>query len=353
MSAKRVLVITAPQTAALTEALAVQLRGVGVSVLVDAGVDREPTIGLFRQMLAKARSHNPDAVIGIGGGSALDVAKLIAAFARSEQDICEAFGINLLRPRPVFLACLPTTAGTGSEVSPNAILLDEGERLKKGVVSPFLMPDATYIDPLLTVSMPPGVTAGTGLDALTHSIEAYTNVFAHPIADLYALEGIRLVGRSLARAVKDGNDLEARDGMAAASMYGGMVLGPVNTAAVHALSYPLSGEFHIAHGIANAVLLPHVMEFNCVAAPERYAQVALALGAQEAGDAAATALRGIERVRNLMKKCGVPLRLSEMSIPADSIPAMAEAAMKVTRLLGNNPRVVSRADAEEIYRRAY
>jgi alcohol dehydrogenase class IV len=295
----------------------------------------------------------PDVVIGLGGGSPLDTAKLIAAFIENAQAIRDVFGIGLLGGRKTHLICIPTTSGTGSEVSPNAILLDENERLKKGVVSPYLMPDATYVDPLLTVTMPPAVTAGTGLDALAHCIEAYTNKFAHPYVDTLALQGIRLAGASLARAVADGTDLEAREAMSLASVYGGVCLGPVNTAGVHALAYPLGGEFHVPHGLSNAVLLPHVMLFNAMASPSRHADVAVALGAEPAGDPLETACRGVEKLRTLMRQCGVPMTLAQMGVPETAIPNMVISAMKVTRLLKNNPRDLTADDAEQLYRQAY
>ncbi len=187
------------------------------------------------------------------------------------------------------LVCLPTTAGTGAEVSPNAILLDEADELKKGVVSPHLVPDAAFVDPLLTISVPPAVTAATGLDALTHCIEAYANKFAHPIVDIYALQGIKLISANLVRAVRNGGDIEARAALSLGSLYGGLCLGPVNTAAVHALAYPLGGRFHIAHGVSNALLLPHVLRFNFSAAPERYAEISAALGVARNGSALTTA----------------------------------------------------------------
>jgi alcohol dehydrogenase class IV len=220
-------------------------------------------------------------------------------------------------------------------------------------VSEFLMPDGTYVDPKLTVSMPRGVTAATGMDALTHCIEAYTNKYAHPMVDLYAIEGIRLAGRFLARAVQDGADLEAREKMSLASVYGGICLGPVNTAAVHALAYPLGGEFHIPHGLSNAVLLPHVMRFNAPAAPERYAVVAEALGVKSHGDDLQRAMLAADKVYELAIQCGITMDLAKLNVPQSAIPQMAEAALKVQRLLANNPREMTIAAAEEIYRAAF
>lgn len=350
---RRVWLVTAPPTLSLAKTVADSIRDQGLQVEIYDRIDREPTLGMFQTALAAAKSAAPDAIVGLGGGSPLDVAKLIAAFLNSEQRVEDAFGIDLLTGRTIFLACLPTTAGTGSEVSPNAILLDEAERLKKGVVSPYLVPDATFVDPVLTVSMPPSVTAGTGLDALTHCIEAYTNKFAHPMIDLYALEGMRLIAVNLPRAVACGGDLEARENVALGSMYGGFCLGPVNTAAVHALSYPLGGEFHVAHGISNSVLLPHVMEFNLPACAERYAEVAVALGAGRQADVTETATKGVRRVRELARECGAPVSLNDLKVPRAAIPQMAEAAMRVTRLLKNNPRELTLPDAIAVYERAF
>jgi alcohol dehydrogenase class IV len=350
---RRALIVTAPPIRGLAGSLATTLIHGGASVSLYAEVANEPTIGTFEAALAAARACSPDVVIGVGGGSALDVSKLVAALHNSSQAVRDVFGLNKLGPRSTYLACLPTTSGTGSEVSPNAILLDEADRLKKGVVSPYLVPDAAFVDPALTLSVPPDVTAATGMDALVHCVEAYVNQFAHPLVDLYAMEGIRLIGASLLQAVQHGDDLEARTQMARGSLYGGLCLGPVNTGAVHALAYPLGGEFHIAHGVSNAVLLAAVLQFNLPAAPERYARVGLALGVQPGDSALETAQRGVERLRELARSCGIARGLAELGIPAEAIPGMARAAMTVTRLLKNNVRELTLADAEAIYRAAY
>jgi len=300
-----------------------------------------------------ARSEKITAVLGIGGGSAIDVAKLVAALLDGRQTVSEVFGINLLLRRKLPLVCLPTTAGTGAEVSPNAILLDEADALKKGVVSPYLVPDAAYVDPLLTVSVPPAVTAATGLDALTHCLEAYANKFAHPIVDAYALQGIRLIADHLAVAVRDGRNRDARAALALGSLYGGLCLGPVNTAAVHALAYPLGGKYHIAHGVSNALLLPHVLRFNLSAAPERYAEIAVALGVARTGSALETAQQGVEFLSQLSRDCGVPQMLSSLAVPREDLPALARSAMQVTRLLNNNLRPLTEADALRIYEAAW
>jgi alcohol dehydrogenase len=316
-------------------------------------VDCEPTRAMFEAAVQFARVEKIDGVLGIGGGSTIDVAKLIAALARGKQSAPEVFGINHLFGRELPLVCLPTTAGTGAEVSPNAILLDESDELKKGVVSPHLVPDAAFVDPLLTISVPPAVTAATGLDALTHCIEGYANKFAHPIVDIYALQGVKLISANLVRAVRNGNDIEARAALSLGSLYGGLCLGPVNTAAVHALAYPLGGRFHIAHGVSNAVLLPEILKFNLPSAPERYAEISAALGIARNGSALMAAQHGVEFLSKLSRDCGVPQRLSELGIPRDAIPGLARSAMQVKRLLKNNLRPLTEPDATRIYEAVY
>src|SRR5215469_11537159 len=350
---KRVLVVSSTPVLPVIKPVFESLEQHGIKYIQSPPVDREPTQQFFEYILAGARAERIDGVLGIGGGSVIDVAKLIAALFHGSQATAEVFGINQLRSRELTLVCLPTTAGTGAEVSPNAILLDEADELKKGVVSPHLVPDAAFVDPLLTLSVPPAVTAATGLDALTHCIEAYANNFAHPIIDTYALEGIKLISANLARAVRNGADIGARAALSLGSLYGGLCLGPVNTAAVHALAYPLGGRFHIAHGVSNAVLLPHVLRFNFSAAPERYAEVAAALGVERNGSPLTTAEHGAELLLKLSRDCGVPQSLSELNIPREAIPSMAEAAMQVTRLLNNNLRPFTAVDAARVYEAAY
>jgi alcohol dehydrogenase class IV len=350
---KRVLLVSSSPVLPTLGDVKAALQKCGIETVQAVPVDSEPTRALFEAVLEFARSEKIDGVLGIGGGSAIDVAKLVAALTYGKQTAPEVFGTNLLAGRALPLVCLPTTAGTGAEVSPNAILLDETDELKKGVVSPHLVPDAAFVDPLLTVSVPPAVTAATGLDALTHCIEAYANKFAHPIVDTYALQGIKLISKNLFRAVRNGNDVEARAALALGSLYGGLCLGPVNTAAVHALAYPLGGRFHIAHGVSNALLLPHVLRFNFSAAPERYAEISVALGVARNGSALTTAEHGVEFLSQLSRDCGVPQKLSDLKISRDAIPALAKSAMQVQRLLKNNLRPLTEADAAQIYTAAF
>ena len=353
MGLQRLMVLTAPPILPLIEEPLASLKAAGVSIEIFQNILAEPTVNDFKAILQVARDFKADSVVGIGGGSVLDVTKLVAAFINSGQQVEDCFGTGLIKAKGLWFACLPTTAGTGSEVSPNAILLDERDHLKKGIVSPYLIADAAYVDPKLTWTVPAKVTADTGMDALTHCIEAYTNKFAHPSVDIYALQGIRLIAANLERAVKDGKDVEAREALAFGSLYGGMCLGPVNTAAVHALSYPLGGEFHIPHGLSNAILLPSVMKFNMPANVKRHAEVAIALGCEPGKNAQETAQRGVEFIYRLAEAVGIPQKLTDLGIPQTAVDGMAKAAMQVQRLLKNNPREVTEQDARDIYNSLY
>jgi alcohol dehydrogenase class IV len=284
----------------------------------------------------------------------MDVAKLVAALLRSEQDVADAWGIgNLRQQRQTYLACLPTTAGTGSEVSPNAVLLDEAAKLKKAVIGPPLVPDARLRRPAAHANRPARRHRRYGHGRAHPLHRGVRNKFAHPLIDPIALEGIRLIAANLASAVENGTDVAARTAVAQGSLFGGMCLGPVNTAAVHALSYPLGSEFKIAHGVSNAVLLPHVLDFNLPAAPDRYAAIAVALGAHRGKDDLDTAYAGLQIIRGLLRRIGIPTHMKKLRVPVDAIDRMATAAMSVQRLLVRNVREVTREDAVEIYRRAF
>jgi len=350
---KHLFVLTADPILPMLQPTLDVLAEAGVKYQVETKILGEPTVGDFKRILQEAQAFGADSVIGVGGGSVMDVAKLVATLLHSEQKIEECYGIGFVKGRGVWVACMPTTAGTGSEVSPNAILLDETDNGKKGIVSDYLLADVAYLDPALTKSVPARITAETGMDALTHCIEVYTNKFAHPAVDLYALQGIRLIAQNLERAVKDGSDMEAREAMLLGSMYGGLGLGPVNTAAVHALAYPVGGMFHKSHGLSNSVLLPTIMKFNMASNVRKYAEVALACGCQPGANDEETALRGVEFVAQLSRNCGIPQTLSEINIPQSEVPAMAKAAMLQQRLLKNNPRPVTEQDCIDIYNSLY
>lgn len=353
LNPSRVFIVTIEPLEKIVADLIQQLKQHNIETATDTTVKQEPSFSDFTQLMQKAAACDPDVVIGIGGGSVLDVAKLVAAQLGNAQQLSEYVGIGLLKGRERKLICVPATAGTGSEASPNAILIDDADHQKKGIISPHLVPDIVYIDPELTLSVPPAITAATGLDALTHCLEAYTNKFAHPFIDMFALEGIRLIAANIVEAVANGSNQEARYQVALGSLLGGFCLGPVNTAGVHALSYPLGSMFNLAHGLSNALLLPYVMEYNIPAAVQRYADVALALGCTRKDSIEATAYEGVQKIQQLVRDCNVPPRLRDVNVPESSIPQMAVDAMKIQRLLKNNPRLITEADAVAIYQSAY
>lgn len=322
----------------------------GLEILrIDYTWRSEPDTAMFDVLLEQGEGFEPEVIVAAGGGSVLDVGKLLAALLGSKQKPVDVFGKNRVARRNPLLICIPTTAGTGSEVSPNAILFDLSDGEKKGIISPCLIPDFALIDPFMTTSLPPKLTAETGMDALCHCIEAYTNKNAHPAVDIYALKGIELVYKNLKTAFQDGANIEARSAMALASMYGGLCLGPVNTSAVHALSYGLAGKYHFTHGLANAVLLPAVMRFNMEADLARHARIALAMGLPDQGNGRETALSGITAIEELAHACGIPQHLSLLGVQPEDVSELADMAMNVTRLLNNNPRALVRQDAVEIY----
>ncbi len=349
---KRIYFLCDPPIKAKIEPLLAELRD-GFEVEISTDVVPEPPFEALEKLLEPVRVFSPDAIVGVGGGSAMDLAKLVSVLFTGEQKTEEIIGIGQVKDRKVKLFTVSTTSGTGSEVTPIAVLTDTAQKLKKGVVSKFIIPDVAIVDPELTTTLPPAITASTGMDAMTHCIEAFTNRHSHPIIDNLALEGIRLIAQNLETAVKSGNDLDARTAMALGSLYGGLCLGPVNTAAVHAMAYPLGGEFKIPHGVSNSVLLPFVMSFNLPSCVEKYAQVAHVVGVSPEGSNEDMARKGILKIRDISERCGIPSGIRDLHIPESAIPSMAEAALKVKRLMENNPRTVALGDAEAIFRQAY
>jgi alcohol dehydrogenase class IV len=349
---RRLLLVCSGSARAHADGLLAECGRLGLETCVLTGVPAEPSVADFENLLAKADAFAAEAVLGLGGGSVLDVAKLVAALHGTGLSVRSYFGNGLLPGRARHLVCLPTTAGAGSEASPNAILYDEVDQLKKAVISPHLVPDATFVDALLTLTVPPAVTAATGLDALTHCIEAYANRNAHPVMDFYALEGARLIGANIVTAVREGGNVSARAALSLGSYYGGLCLGPVNTAAVHALAYPLGSRFRLAHGLSNALLLPHVIRFNAPACPRRYAELGAALGLPRAENDADAAAAFADHLSQLCADCGLPPSLSAVGVKEADLPAIAADAMKIQRLLTNNPRELTLEDALSLYRRA-
>jgi len=350
---RRIFFLVDEPVLALVSPIFEEIKKRGVAVKVSTEVIPEPPFESLEALLAPVKAFDPDAVVGIGGGSTMDLAKLVAVLFTGEQRIEEIIGIDNVIGRTVKLITVSTTSGTGSEVTPIAVLTDARAGLKKGVVSKHIIPDVAIVDPELTIGMPSFLTAVTGMDAMTHCIEAYTNRFAHPIIDALALEGIKMIGRSLEDAVKNGTDKNARTEMALGSLYGGLCLGPVNTAAVHALAYPLGGIYKISHGVSNSVLLPFVMNYNFPSCITRYAEIGRAMGLENQSSDESLARSAIDEIRKLSDRCQIPGSLKALDVPESAIPEMAVAAMEVQRLLQNNPREVGIQDAKDIYEKAY
>ena len=349
-----VLIVTDPGLvkAGLAEQIETLLSSAERQVHIFDAVEPDPDKKCVEQCLDLARQVDAKLLLGIGGGSSLDVAKVTAILCSHAGQISDYVGIDNVPARGLPTILLPTTSGTGSEVSPIAVVSDKEQHSKLGIVSPHLYCDLAIVDPALTLSCPAKVTASAGIDALTHAVEIYTNKFASALIDPLALEAIRLIGLHLSTCVHDGSNLTARTGMSLAAMYGGLGLGPVNTAAVHALAYPLGGTFDVPHGLANSILLPYIMEFNLPLCRHKFARIAEVLGLVGSDDNQ-KASQALEFVRSLSKDVGIPQRLRDIDIPRDTIPQMAQSAIKVTRLLNNNPREITLADAQQIYERAY
>jgi alcohol dehydrogenase len=325
-----------------------------VSVDVFDDVKSDPDIENCEACIDMAKAGNYDLIVGVGGGSPMDIASIASVMCTNAGTVYDYFGVNLVKQPGIPTFLITTTAGTGAEVTPNAILTDHKDQLKKAIVSPYILPRAAVIDPELTLSMPPVVTSFTGMDALTHAIESYTSMNATPLTDMYAREGIRLIAQSLRTAVSKGEKLEARYDMSMGSLYAGISLANAGVGAVHALAYPLGGQFNVAHGIANGLLLPHVMEFNYIADVTKFAEVAKLMGESVEGlSVLEQAQMSVQAVTDLINDIDMPTTLSQVNIPKDALPRLSEAAINVTRLMANNPRNMTVANAEAIFQSAY
>ncbi|WLR49074.1 iron-containing alcohol dehydrogenase [Halobacillus litoralis] len=326
----------------------------GKSYEVFNGVKPDPELGIVEECSQTFLNGGHDGLIAIGGGSAIDIAKSASAFAPFEGELSELLGTDLVPAKGAPIITLPTTAGTGSEVTNISILSDTEAQLKKGMVSDHLLPDVAIIAPEMTLTMPPSVTAASGVDALVHAIEAYISVHASPITDALAIHAMKMIAKNLPKAYANPDHLEARENMATASLMAGMAFGNAGVGAVHALAYPLGGRYHIAHGVSNALLLPYVMEWNKIACVERFREIATALGENTAGlsdkEAADQAVQAMER---LCQEVNIPSGLRSFDIPESAITEMAEDASKIERLLNNNPRKLSKEQIEKIYQSAY
>ena len=338
----------------LTPALA-SLRGSGFEVLVVDDVQADPPDQVVEAVTAQAREFGAQLIIGLGGGSSMDVAKLVAVLLAGAQPLAAMYGIDKITQERLPLVQIPTTAGTGSEVTPIAIVTT-GATTKSGIVARQLYADLAILDAELTTGLPPAITAATGIDAMVHAIEAFTSQhLKNPLSDQLALQALRLLTHNLLPVCKDGQDLAAREAMLLGAMLAGQAFANAPVAAVHALAYPLGGRFHLPHGLSNALVLPHVLRFNAeaAAASAHYAALADALLPGLVGDDAHKTAAFIAHLEALIAATELPMRLRDHGITESALPQLADDAMLQTRLLGNNPREVTRADALAIYQRAF
>ncbi|MGB4072660.1 iron-containing alcohol dehydrogenase [Pseudomonas sp.] len=357
--AQRVLIVTDPgisKLGLLNEVLPGFARA-GLNVEVFDQVVADPPEAILLAAVAQAKALKAELIIGFGGGSSMDVAKLVALLAHADcrQALAELYGVGNARGQRLPLILVPTTAGTGSEVTQISIITT-GETTKMGVVSPLLLPDLALLDAELTLGLPAAVTAATGIDAMVHAIEAYTSkIKKNPLSDLLAREALRLLAANLDKVVQDGADREARQAMLLGSCLAGQAFANAPVAAVHALAYPLGGHFHIPHGLSNALVLPHVLGFNASAAAPLYAELApLVVGAAlRAGSVMDQTEQFIIALADFSERSGLPTRLRDAGVPQGMLAQLARDAMLQQRLLVNNPREMTEEHALAIYQVAY
>lgn len=353
---RRPLLVTDPglMSIGLVQPVRQALEAAGLEVVLFDQVREDPPESVVEAAAALAREREADGVIAVGGGSSMDVAKVVAALLDGSQPLSGMYGVEQLRGGRLPLILVPTTAGTGSEVTPVAVLTT-GETTKAGISSPVLLPDIAVLDPDLTLGLPPAVTAMTGVDAMVHAIEAYTSrLRKNPISDNLARSALSTLSRNIRTAVHEGGNRDARSAMLLGAMQAGQAFANAPVAAVHALAYPLGGHYHIPHGLSNSLMLPSVLAFNAPAAGGLYAELAeLVVGRPVAGSDEAKTQALIDALREIISDVALPATLSAAGVRADDIDRLAQDAMLQQRLLVNNPRELALEDARAIYLAAY
>ncbi|WP_292932742.1 iron-containing alcohol dehydrogenase [Noviherbaspirillum sp.] len=350
-TARRALVVTDAGflKTGLVDAPIAALQDAGLTVNIFSDVLADPPEAVVLQAVDNARKNEIDLVIGFGGGSSMDVAKLIAVLTDSEQELKTMYGIGNVKGGRLPLIQVPTTAGTGSEVTPISIVTT-GATTKMGVVSPQLYADLAILDAELTVGLPPKVTAATGIDAMVHAIEAYTTKLKkNPLSDMLASQALTLLSNNIVAACEDGKNLAVRQAMLLGAMLAGQSFANAPCAAVHALAYPIGGIFHVPHGLSNSLVLPHVLRFNAPSAATQYAELAEIVTPGVTGSIEARTQALIDRMDEIARRTGIETRLQQVGISEADLDRLADDAMLQTRLLTNNPREVTRADARAIY----
>jgi alcohol dehydrogenase class IV len=354
-SAKRVLIVTDKGViaAGLLKSIEESFKAAKINYAVFDKVEPDPRYEIVADCVEMAKKTRAQLLVGIGGGSPMDITKTAAIMLTNKGPIGAYFGVNLVPKPGLPIILVPTTAGTGSEVTPIAILSDEGEKLKKGIVSPHLYPTISILDAELTLGLPPHVTSATGMDALIHGIEAFTSINATGITDMFNLRAIELIYKNIRIAYAKGDNIEARSAMMEGALLAGIGFANAGVTAVHAFAYPIGAEFHIPHGVANTLMLPHVIRFNVLGNLEKFAQLAKPFGIPTQGlDNLQIVDKVIAAIDRLADDIKVPRHLAEFGVKEKDIPMLAEGALKSTRLLVNNPRNLTLEDAKKIYKAA-
>lgn len=356
MSGKKIFLVMDEgfSSTTMAEKIITSLKEAGLPFIPFNKVTPEPEPALADEGAELARKEECNLVIGVGGGSSMDVAKAVAILVTNGGNAVDYLGVEKVSTPGLPTIMIPTTAGTGSEVTFTAVFTMRQTRSKGGINSRFLYPDLALLDPELTVTLPPDLTAATGMDAFIHALEGFTSVQANPITDTFAREAIATIGSNLRLAVANGNNRQARREMLMGSLLAGMTLASAGVGACHALAYPLGAFFNVPHGLSNAILIPYIMRYNLIGSLERYAEVAELLGVDTTGITLREAAEmAVDEVSILLEDVGMLRTLRELDIPEGSIEEMVEAAMNVERPIANNPRVMTKEVAARIYREAF
>jgi len=356
IGADKALIVTdeAVMGAGLIRGIEESLASAGLHTRVFDKVEAEPPARIVDECLQVNEEEKYDVIVGVGGGSSLDVAKAISIMSNNKGNIVDYDGTGLVPNRGLPMILIPTTAGTGSEVTRVLVVTDERDNGKKVIFSDYLLADIAIVDPLLTLSAPPKVTAEAGIDALVHAMESYVSALATPFSDLMALEAIRLIGESLPRAYGKGSDAVARNAMSLAATLAGMAFTSAGLGAVHALAYPLGTEFHMSHGRSQAVVLPHVLNYNKIGNLEKYARIARAMGERDENlSLYDCAERLVSHIKRLLGILNISFKISDYGVSREDIPRLVEGALKQSRLFVPNPRDLTEEDVRNIYLSAF
>jgi alcohol dehydrogenase class IV len=352
----RILVITDPgiKTAGLLDPIAKLLDRAQSSFRVFAEVEPDPSIEVVLKSVDTAKAFQPDLILGVGGGSSLDISKATSILLTNPGSVYDYLGMDLVPAPGVPLVLIPTTAGTGSEVTSISVLSDSRDNVKKAVISPHLFARCVMLDPQLTLGLPPHITARTGMDALVHAIESFTGIRATVFTDTLNLQAIRMIAGNLRKAYANGDDRQARENMLYASCIAGMAFSNTQNGLAHALALAIGGRFHLPHGLLTAFICPWVMDYNLLAAPEKFKQIARAFGENLDGMPDLDGARlAVKAVKGLLDDLGISYKLSSYDVPTDAIPALAKATMGATRLISNNPRKPSEQDVQRLLQANY